>query len=63
LVQEQRRNPPQENKVRFENIYNTQRPRVPRKPILNAVVMDDVYDEKMVEQGNYYLPDEISNTL
>jgi hypothetical protein len=58
-VQEQRRNPPQENRVRFENIDNTQRSRVPRKPIPNAVVLDDVYDEKMVEQWNYYLPNEI----
>jgi hypothetical protein len=57
-VQEKRRNPPQENRVRFENIDNPQRPRVPRKPIPNVVVLDDVYDEKMVEQGNYYLPDE-----
>jgi hypothetical protein len=29
LVQEQRRNPPQENRVRFENMVNSQRPRSP----------------------------------
>jgi hypothetical protein len=62
-VQEKRRNPPQENRVRFENIDNPQRPRVPKKPIPNAVVLDDVYDEKMVEKGNYYLPNEISETV
>jgi hypothetical protein len=59
-VPEKRRNPPQENRVRFENMDNPQRPRVPRKPTPNAVVMDDVYDEKMVEQENYYSPDESS---
>jgi hypothetical protein len=44
--------------VRFENTDNPQRPRVPRKPIPNVVVLDDVYDEQMVEKGNYYLPNE-----
>jgi hypothetical protein len=62
-VQEKIRNPPQENIVRFENIDNLQIPRVPRKPIPNAVFLDDVYDEKMFEQGNYYLPDESSETI
>jgi hypothetical protein len=62
-VQEKRRNPPQENRVRFENMDNPQRPRVPRKPTPNAVVLDDVYDEKMVEQENYYSPDESSETV
>jgi len=51
-------NPPQENIVRFENMGNLQRPRVPRKPTPNAVVMDDEYDEKIVEQEKYYSPDE-----
>jgi hypothetical protein len=37
---------------------NPQRPRVPRQPTPNAVVMDDVYDEKMVDQEKYYSPDE-----
>jgi hypothetical protein len=62
-VPEKRRNPPQENRVRFENMDNPQRPRVPRKPTPNAVVLDDVYDEKMVEQENYYSPDESSETV
>jgi hypothetical protein len=57
-VQYKRRNPPQENRVRFEKTNNPQRPRVPKKPIPNAIILDDVYDEKMVEQGNYYLADE-----
>jgi hypothetical protein len=35
-VPEQRRNPPQEKRVRFENVDNQQRQRVPRQPILNA---------------------------
>jgi hypothetical protein len=45
LVQEKRRNTPKENIVRFENTNNPQRPRVPRKPIPNVVVLDDVNDE------------------
>jgi hypothetical protein len=45
--------------VRFENMDNLQRQRVPRKPTANAVVLDDVYDEKMVEKERYYSPDEI----
>jgi hypothetical protein len=55
-IQDQIRTPPQENKVRFENTDNLQRQRVPRQPVPNAVVMDDVYDEKMVEKGNDYFP-------
>ena len=62
-VQEKRRNPPQENRVRFENMDNPQRPRVPRQPTPNAVVLDDIYDEKMVEQENYYSPDESYKTI
>jgi hypothetical protein len=58
LIQGQRRNPPQENRVIFENMDNLQRQRVPRKPTPNVVALDDVYDEKMVEQGNDYLLDE-----
>jgi hypothetical protein len=60
---EKRRNPPQENGVRFENMDNLQRPRVPRKPTPNAVILDDVYDEKMVEQEKYYSPYESSKTV
>jgi hypothetical protein len=62
-VQEKRRNPPEENRVRFENMDNLQRPRVPRKPTPNAVILDDLYDEKMVEKEKYYLPDESYETL
>jgi hypothetical protein len=53
LVPEKIRNSPQENKVRFENMDNSQRPRVPRQPTPNAAILDDVYDEKIVEQENY----------
>jgi hypothetical protein len=42
---------------------NTQRLRVPRQPTPNAVVLDDIYDDKMVEQENYYSPDESSETV
>jgi len=59
----QRRNPPQENRVRFENTNNTQRPRGPRKPLSNATILDDVYDEQLVEQDNYYSLDEISEIV
>jgi hypothetical protein len=63
LIPEQRRNPPPENRVRFENIDDPQRPRVPRQPTPNAVVLDDVYDEQLIEQEIYYLPDESSETV
>jgi hypothetical protein len=59
----QRMNPPRENRVRFENMDNLQRPRVPREPTPNVVFMDDVYDEKMAEKENYYSPNEIYETL
>jgi hypothetical protein len=62
-VPEQRRKTPQENRERFENMDNTQRPRVPRQPTPNVVVLDDVYDEKMVDRENYYSPDENSETV
>jgi hypothetical protein len=62
-IPEQRRNPPPENRVRFENTDNPQRPRVPRQPTPNVVVLDDVYDEQLIEQENYYLPDESSETV
>jgi hypothetical protein len=48
-IPEQRRNHPLENRVRFENTDNPQRLRVPRKPTPNAAVLDDVYDEKLIE--------------
>jgi hypothetical protein len=55
--------PPQENRVRFENMDNPQIPRVPRHPTPNAVVLDNVYDEKMVERENYYSLDESSKIV
>jgi hypothetical protein len=62
-IPDQRRNPPQENRVRFENTDNPQRLRVPRHPTPNAVVMDDFYDEQLIEQENYYSPDESSENV
>jgi hypothetical protein len=62
-VPEQRRNPPKENRVGFENMDNPQRPRVHRQPTTNVVILDHVYDEQMVEQEKYYSPDEISETV
>ena len=62
-IPEQRRNPPQENRVRFENTYIPQIPRVHRKPTINAVVLDDVYDEQLIEKENYYSLDESSKTV
>jgi hypothetical protein len=62
-VPEKRRNPPQENRVSFENIDNPQRPRDPKKRTPNATILDDVYDEKIVEKENYYSLDEISKTV
>jgi hypothetical protein len=49
--------------VRFENTDNPQRPRVPRQPTPNATVLDDVYDEKLIEQENYYSLDESYETV
>jgi hypothetical protein len=47
-IPDQRRNPPPENIFRFENTNDPQRLRVPRQPTPNRVVMDDVYDEKLI---------------
>jgi len=63
LILEQRRNPPPKNRVRFKNTDDPQRPRVPRHPSPNVVVLDDVYDEKLIKKEDYYLPDEISKTV
>jgi hypothetical protein len=63
LVPEKRRNPPHENRVRFENMNNPQIPRVPRQPTPNETIIDDVYDEKIVKQENCYSPDESSETV
>jgi hypothetical protein len=57
LVLEQRRNPPQDHIVRFENDDN-QRDRVPIQPIPNGTVIDELYIKQMVEQENDYLPEE-----
>jgi hypothetical protein len=62
-VPEQRRNPPEENIVRFEKMDNPQTPRVPRQPTPNETILDDVYDEKMVEKENYYSPNESFETI
>jgi hypothetical protein len=62
-ILEQRRNPPPENRVRFENTDNPQRLRVHRQPTPNTVVLDDVYEEQLIEQENYYLPDESSEIV
>jgi len=62
-IPEQRRNPPQENRVRFEKMDNPQRPRVPSQRTPNETVLDDVYDEKLIEQENYYSLDKSSKTI
>ena len=62
-IQQKRRNPPQENRVRFENTDNPQRPRVPRQPTPNPTILDDVYDEQLIEKHNYYSSDESSETM
>jgi hypothetical protein len=62
-IQEKRKNPPQENRARFENTNNPQRQRVPKQPIPNVAFLDDVYDEQMVEKWNNYLPDESFENL
>jgi hypothetical protein len=62
-IPEKRRNPPQENRVRFERTDNPKIPRVPRQPTHNVIVMDDAYDEHLIEQENYYSPDESYETV
>ena len=62
-IPEQRRNPPPENRMRFEDIDNPQIPRVPRQPTPNVIVLDDVYDEQLIQQANHYLPNERSETV
>jgi hypothetical protein len=62
-IPKKRRNLPQENRVRFENMDNPQRPRIPRQPTPNVIVLDDVYDEQLIKQENYYSPDESSKTV
>jgi hypothetical protein len=62
-ILEKRRNPPLENRVRFENVDNPQRPRVSRQATLNAALPNDVYDEQLIEQENYYSPDESSKMV
>jgi hypothetical protein len=52
-IPKQRRNPPPENRVKFENTKDSPRPRVPRQPTPNAVVLDDICDEKSIEQEGY----------
>jgi hypothetical protein len=49
--------------VRFETMDNPQRPWVPKKPTPNTVVMDDAYDEQVVEQENYYSTNESFETV
>jgi hypothetical protein len=63
LILKQISNPPQKNRVRFESTDNPQRPSVPRKPTPNAAILDDVYDKQLVEQENYYSPDESIETV
>jgi hypothetical protein len=62
-VPEQRRNPTQEQRMRFENVDNQQRQRVPRQPTLNTVILDEPYNEKMVEPENDYMPEEIFESV
>jgi hypothetical protein len=52
-ILEQRRNPPLENRVRFEDTDNPERPRVTRQPTPNMVVLDYVYEEKIIKKENY----------
>jgi hypothetical protein len=63
LITDQRRNPPPRNRVGFENTDDPQTPRVPIMPTPNAVILDDVYDEKLIEQEIYSLLDEIYKTI
>jgi hypothetical protein len=49
--------------VRFENTDNQQRQRVPRKPVPNPFVLDEIYDEQIAEQENDYLSGENFETV
>jgi hypothetical protein len=60
-IPKKRRNPPPENRVRFENSDNPQRERIPTQPTPNAIVLDGVYDEQLIKQEKY--TDESSKTM
>jgi len=49
--------------VRFENTDYEQRQSVPMQPISNAGVLDEIYDEQIVEQENDYLSEENFETV
>jgi len=57
-VPRQRRNSAQEQRPRIENVDNQQRQRIPRAPNPNAVILEEPYNEKMVDQEDDYVQEE-----
>jgi hypothetical protein len=60
---EQRRNSAPEQRMRFENVDNQQRQRVPRQPTQNAVILDEPYNEQMIEPENDFFPEEVFESV
>jgi hypothetical protein len=49
--------------LKLDNKYLGLTSQVPKKPTPNAVVLNDVYDDKMVETDNYYSPNKSFETV
>jgi hypothetical protein len=58
-VTKQRRNPAPEQRMRFVNVDNQQRQRVLGQPTQNTIILDEPYNEQMVEPENDCLPEEV----
>jgi hypothetical protein len=53
----------QEKRTRMENIDDQQRQRIPRAPNPNAVILDEAYDEQIIDQGVDYIQEEILESV
>jgi hypothetical protein len=62
-VPEQRRNPAQEQRTRIENTNDQQRQRIPRAPNPNAIILEEAYDEQVIEQEADYIQEEILESV
>jgi hypothetical protein len=62
-VPEQRRNHAQEQRTRIENTNDQQRQRIPRAPNPNAIILEEAYDEQVIEQEADYIQEEILESV
>jgi hypothetical protein len=44
--------------MRIENVDNQQRQRIPREPNPNATILEEPYNEKMVDKEDDYVQEE-----